>query len=141
MVGVRLSEAEARERMAAAPVARLGTADARGRPHIVAVTFAVDGDRVYTAVDAKPKTTPNLKRLRNIAENPLVTVFADHYEDDWRELWWVRADGNASVLDGAQRVKGPIGMLVSRYAQYRDTPPEGPVIAVRVERWTGWSAA
>lgn len=141
MVGVRLSAAEARERMAAAPVARLGTADARGRPHIVAVTFAVDGDRIYTAVDAKPKTTSNLKRLHNIAENPLVTVFTDHYEDDWRELWWVRADGRAVVLGGAQQMSGPVGMLVSRYAQYRGAPPGGPVIAVTVERWTGWSAA
>jgi PPOX class probable F420-dependent enzyme len=141
MIRVRLSERQARERLAGAPVARLGTADASGQPHVVAITFAVEGDRIYTAVDAKPKTTANLKRLRNIRENPRVTVLADHYEDDWGALWWARADGRASILDGVHEMRGPIGLLVRRYGQYAGQPPGGPVIAVTVERWTGWSAA
>ncbi len=137
---VRLPEDEARARFAALPVVRLGTADAQGRPHVVVVTFAVDGDTVYTAVDQKPKSSHNLKRLRNVAENPRVTMLADHYSDDWDELWWVRADGRAAILDDQPRMAGPLGLLADRYWQYREAPPAGPVLVVTVERWSGWAA-
>ena len=90
---------QARRRFAAARVARLATADAAGRPHIVPVTFAVDGDVVYTAVDAKPKRGTALKRLANVAANPAVALLVDHYADDWNQLWWVRADGTGRVVD------------------------------------------
>jgi PPOX class probable F420-dependent enzyme len=138
---LNLAADEARRRFAAATVARLATVGAAGQPHLVSVTFAVDGDRVYTAVDAKPKTTANLRRLRNIAGNPRVAVLADHYEEDWDRLWWARADGVASVLDRAADMAGPLLLLAARYPQYRASPPAGPVISVRVARWSGWAAA
>ena len=138
---MRLGADEARARFAGAPVARLGTADARGRPHVVVVTFAVDGDTVYTAVDQKPKSGTNLKRLRNVAENPQVTMLADEYSDDWNRLWWARADGRAVVLAGPREMAGPLRLLAGRYWQYREAPPTGPVLAVTVERWSGWAAA
>ena len=74
-------------------MARLATAGPDSRPHIVPVTFAVDGDAIYSAVDAKPKTTADLRRLRNIAAEPRAAVLTDHYEVDWDRLWWARADG------------------------------------------------
>jgi PPOX class probable F420-dependent enzyme len=141
MTGMRLPEDEARRRLAGERVAHLATASASGQPHVVAVTFAVDGDRIYTAVDHKPKTTANLRRLRNIAENPLVTVLADHYSDDWDQLWWARADGRAAILSRAEQTAVPIAVLASRYPQYRDARPDGPVIAIDVRRWTAWSAS
>jgi PPOX class probable F420-dependent enzyme len=137
---VRLTEHEARERLASVPVVRLGTADADGRPHLVPITFAVDGDQIYTAVDHKPKRSRDLKRLHNIREDPQVAVLADHYDDDWARLWWVRCDGRATVLTGDSAMSGPVRLLVDRYEQYRQTPPAGPVIMISVERWTGWSA-
>jgi PPOX class probable F420-dependent enzyme len=137
---VRLPEREARTRFAVAPVARLGTADGQGRPHVVVVTFAVDGDMIYTAVDQKPKSGTNLKRLRNVAENPRVTMLADHYSDDWDALWWVRADGQAVILADQRQMAAPLRLLADRYWQYRQAPPAGPVLAVTVERWTGWAA-
>src|SRR5207245_813560 len=100
ILGVRLPEGEARARFAAVPVVRLGTADGQGRPHVVVVTLAVDGDVVYTAVDQKPKSGRPLKRLRNVGENPVVTMLADHYSEDWEPMWWVRADGWAAILTG-----------------------------------------
>lgn len=112
-----------------------------GRPHLVPVTFVLDGDRIYSAVDAKPKTTTTLQRLRNIRANPQVTVLADHYDEDWSSLWWVRADGRAAVLDEPGQMARPLALLTGRYPQYRQAPPAGPVIAVDVERWTGWSAS
>ena len=123
------------------PVARLGTADAEGRPHVVVVTFAVDGDRIYSAVDQKPKSGNYLKRLRNVGENPWVTMLADQYSDDWDTLWWVRADGQAAILSDQRSMTEPLRLLAERYWQYRKAPPTGPVLAVTVERWSGWAAA
>ena len=137
---LKLTVAQARQRFAAAPVARLATVGPAGQPHLVPVTFALDGDRVYTAVDAKPKTTTDLRRLRNIRQDPRVAVLADHYEADWDRLWWARADGLASILgEPADRARA-LGLLAARYPQYRVSPPAGPVIAIAVERWTGWAA-
>lgn len=140
MIGMRLSEDEARRRLAGSRVARLATAAATGQPHIVPVTFAADGDHLYIAIDHKPKTTANLRRLRNIAENPLVSVLADHYSDDWDQLWWARADGRAAILTDPAEMSGPVGLLTSRYPQYRESRPEGPVIAIDVHHWTAWSS-
>ena len=138
---MNLDPAEARRRFSAAAVARLATVTPDGRPHLVPVTFAVDGDVIFSAVDAKPKTTTRLARLRNIAAEPRVAMLADHYETDWDQLWWVRADGAATVLAGAAEMAAPLALLVRRYPQYRAAPPSGPVIRVQVERWTGWAAS
>lgn len=122
-------------------MARLASVTESGQPHIVPFTFVLDGDRIYSAVDAKPKTTNSLRRLRNIRANPKVAVLADHYDEDWARLWWVRADGRAAVLDEPRQVARPLALLADRYPQYRQAPPPGPVIAVNVERWTGWAAS
>jgi PPOX class probable F420-dependent enzyme len=135
----RLSGAEAWRLLRAAMVARLATVTPQGTPHIVPVTFAVHDGVLYTAVDAKPKTTTSLRRLGNIRLNPAVAVLADHYEDDWSALWWVRADGRASVIDEPGRLAEPAGLLAERYHQYRDLEITGPVIAVVIERLTGWT--
>lgn len=130
----------ARQRFAAARVARLATVRVDGRPHLVPVTFAVDGDEILTAVDAKPKSTRRLRRLDNIEANPAVALLADEYAEDWSRLLWVRADGEAAVhRDEAERQRAG-ALLAARYQQYRDMPPQGPVIVVAVTRWRGWSA-
>jgi PPOX class probable F420-dependent enzyme len=132
---------EARRRFGTAAVARLATVGRAARPHIVPITFALDGDRIYSAVDFKPKTTARLRRLDNIRADPQVAVLADHYTSDWDRLWWVRADGQAAVLDQPADMAGPLGLLAERYPQYREQPPAGPVICVLVQRWTGWAAS
>jgi PPOX class probable F420-dependent enzyme len=133
---MRLGPDVCRERLAAARVARLATADADGKPHLVPVTFALDGDRVVLAVDQKPKSTARLKRLRNIEANPAVALLADHYDDDWTQLWWVRADGRATVLAESNDA---LGLLVAKYHQYSTDPPRGPVIEVTLSTLTGWA--
>ena len=138
---LNLSVDEARRRFSGAAVARLATVRETGQPHLVPVTFAVDGDYIYTAVDAKPKRTTNLRRLRNIAAEPRVAMLADHYEQHWAGLWWVRADGMASLLDRPADMAGPLRLLAARYQQYRASAPAGPVISIRVSRWSGWAAS
>jgi PPOX class probable F420-dependent enzyme len=134
---MRLDVDEARARFARARVARLATITPTGRPHLVPITFALAGDTIYTAVDAKPKSTTALQRLANIAAHPGVAVLADHYTEDWTQLWWARADGTARVLEDAAPA---VDLLAARYAQYRDQPPRGPTLAIAVARWSGWSA-
>lgn len=135
-----VDEAEARRRLAAARVARLGTADAGGQPHLVPFVFAVEGDRIYSAVDEKPKRSRDLKRLANIRRNPRVAVIADHYDEEWTELWWVRADGEARVVaEGPERDRA-IELLSEKYPQYREAPPTGPAIVIEVRRLRSWAA-
>ncbi|QCQ92546.1 TIGR03668 family PPOX class F420-dependent oxidoreductase [Rhodococcus sp. SGAir0479] len=129
-------------RFADAPVARLATVSADGTPHLVPVVFAVVGDALYTAVDDKPKSTRQLRRLANVAATGRVSLLVDHYDDDWTRLWWVRVDGTAEVLAvGAAEAERAIDALVAKYAQYRSMRPAGPVIAVRQRRVREWSAS
>jgi PPOX class probable F420-dependent enzyme len=134
-----VTTSEARDRFAAARVARLATADSSGRPHLVPIVFAVEGDRVYSAVDAKPKRTTALRRLANVRQNPVVALLVDHYDEaDWDALWWVRADGRGRLLEPEEsEAQRAIVLLGDRYPQQRAT---GAVLAVDVERWSGWSA-
>lgn len=127
--------------MAAARVGRLATIDSAGRPHIVPITFASVGRVVYTVVDAKPKRTRDLKRLRNIASTPHVSLLVDEYDDDWTRLWWCRLDGEARVVnDGAELDRG-LRALAEKYPQYREEPPAGPLIVVEVTAESGWTAS
>jgi PPOX class probable F420-dependent enzyme len=135
-----MNQSEMRERFAAARVAHLATADSEGRPHVVPVVFALDGDTIYFAVDQKPKQSPDLKRLRNIAMNPSVAVLVDHYEEDWEALWWVRADGSARVVDPGPDTDRAMQLLAQRHAQYLLQRPPGPAVEIAVHRWSAWSA-
>jgi len=137
---MRISAEEARQRFGRVRSARLATVSADGEPHLVPVTFAIDGEVLYTAVDAKPKSTRQLRRLSNIRANPRVCLLADHYAEDWSALWWVRADGAAAIVSDAREMAAPLGLLAARYQQYAADRPEGPVIAIQISRWSGWSA-
>jgi PPOX class probable F420-dependent enzyme len=135
---------EIRGRFARVRVARLATVDSDSRPHIVPITFALlDEQTIVTPVDHKPKRTVELRRLRNIAANPAVAVLADHYGDDWDDLWWVRADGTGRIVASGQETRlraAAVDALAGRYPQYREVPPTGSLIVITVGRWSGWSA-
>jgi PPOX class probable F420-dependent enzyme len=129
----------AKRRLAEARVARLATVGDDRRPHIVPIVFAIDGDTLYFAVDAKRKQTKNLQRLKNIAVNPAVSLLVDHYEDEWSRLWWVRVDGTAQVVVDEAHARSATDLLVDKYAEYRNARPEGPVVAIHIDHITGWS--
>jgi PPOX class probable F420-dependent enzyme len=136
-----MNEVEARRRFAAAPVARLATVRADGRPHLVPVCFAVEGDRIVSVVDGKPKRSAALRRLDNVRAQPAVSLLVDHYADDWASLWWVRVDGHATVAESGRVHDEAIDRLAAKYAQYRERRPEGAVLVVADLEWRGWSAA
>lgn len=133
---MRRDEQWVRERFEQARVARMATVSGDGSPHLVPMTFALTGTTLISAVDHKPKQTTALRRLDNIAVNPFVSVLVDEYDDDWTQLWWARVDGWARVDDSYD-----LAPLVARYSQYRDRPPEGPVVVIEIDHWSGWSAS
>jgi len=121
-------------------VARLATTDPDGRPHLVPIVFALEGETLYSAVDRKPKRSSTLRRIENARARPDVTVLVDHYDEDWSGLWWVRLRGRARVLDGGEERERALALLAEKYPQYRSEPPEGPVLAVDVTDVREWSA-
>jgi PPOX class probable F420-dependent enzyme len=129
-----------RERFGNARIARLATVDADSQPHLVPLCFALAGDRLVSVVDAKPKRSVNLRRLANIRAQPRVSVLVDEYDEDWTRLWWVRADGAARVVESGAERDDAVATLTAKYPQYERQPPAGPVVAVTVDRWRGWSA-
>jgi PPOX class probable F420-dependent enzyme len=127
-------------RLTTARVARLATTDADGRPHLVPIVFAIDGDTLYSAVDRKPKRSRRLRRIENARARADVTVLVDHYEDDWSRLWWIRLRGSARVLDDGSERERALALLRDKYPQYVVEPPEGPVLAIDVTERREWHA-
>lgn len=138
VVDVRHDPDWAKQRFAAARVARLATAAEDGTPHVVPITFVLVGTNLISAVDSKPKSTTRLRRLDDIARNPFVSVLVDEYDEDWSQLWWARADGWGRILPPAEA--NGFDALVDKYEPYRRNPPAGPAIVITVDHWAGWSA-
>jgi PPOX class probable F420-dependent enzyme len=135
-----MDEADLRRRVAEARVARLATIEADGRAHLVPICFTIEGGRLYSAVDQKPKRSRDLRRLRNLRERPWATVLVDHYEEDWSRLWWARLRGPTRIIESGDAVERALTLLTEKYPQYRWEPPAGPVIAVDLAEWRTWSA-
>ncbi|MGO9489621.1 MAG: TIGR03668 family PPOX class F420-dependent oxidoreductase [Solirubrobacteraceae bacterium] len=130
---------QARRRFAEARVARLATVGSAAQPHLVPIVFALAEETIYSVVDAKPKRTAELERLRNVRANPRACVLVDHYEDDWSALWWVRADGLARVIErGEPEARLAVQLLAGRYPEQRAV---GSVLALDVQRWSHWAGS
>jgi PPOX class probable F420-dependent enzyme len=129
------------------PVARLATLGREG-PHQVPVVFARTGSLVWTPVDGKPKRSQELVRVRNLRAEPRVSLLLDHYEEDWRRLWWLRVDGAARVVEpaGARADAEPeaaLAALRAKYPQYLSVAVlREPATLIRVEplRVRSWCA-
>jgi PPOX class probable F420-dependent enzyme len=126
----------------ASPVGRLGIVDDDGAPRVLPVVFAVCGPALVSAVDHKPKRRPGeeLARVRWLRARPRAALTVDHYDEDWSELAWVQALGRVRVLEAAS-APAAIEALTTRYAQYREQPPPGPVIELTPDRLLWWRAA
>jgi PPOX class probable F420-dependent enzyme len=127
-----------RRRASEARVARLASVRPDGRPHVVPCCFALDGDVVYSVVDAKPKSTLALRRLENVRVHPTVALLIDHYTEDWSALWWIRLDGTARVIESGDDRDHALDRLREKYPQYVREAPPGPVITIDVTEWRAW---
>ena len=129
--------------ISSARIGRLATADAGGQPMVVPICYAFDGTALYSAVDAKPKSAPpeGLKRIRNLRENPRVSIVIDEYQEDWTKLRYVIIQGQADLLtDGPQFAHG-VDLLVAKYSQYRAlglARERGLMIRVTPNRVSAW---
>jgi PPOX class probable F420-dependent enzyme len=135
-----MAEFDAAAMFAESPVAMLATVGPESTPHLVPVVFAVHRDVVFTAVDAKRKSTHRLRRLVNIEANPHVSILVDHYDDDWSQLWWVRADGRAQIHYSGEEMATGYALLRRKYPQYQRLELHGPVVTIDVTRWSSWQA-
>jgi len=127
-----------RQRVLAARVGHLATTRPDGRPHVVPCCYTVEESTAYTAVDAKPKSSHRLQRIRNVERNAAASLVIDHYEEDWANLWWVRLDGEARILVQGPEREAATDLLAAKYAQYADQRPDGPVIALEIRTWRAW---
>jgi PPOX class probable F420-dependent enzyme len=135
-----LSPEEARRRLAAARIGYLATVRADGRPHVVPIVFAVDGEVIHSIADPKPKRGLDLLRHRNIVANPAVSLLVDEYEESWERIWWVRVDGTAHVVHEGPERDLTIRLLRAKYPQYATwTEPFGAAMVMRVSRVTSWT--
>ena len=100
-------------------VAHLATADVNGRPLVVTICFVWDGVNLYSAIDAKPKTTRRLRRVRNIEENPRVSLIVDRWHETWNRLMHVIVDGKATIIEDGDEWRGAITALRAKYPQYQ----------------------
>ena len=124
-----------------ARVGRLATVGGDGRPLVVPICYALEDQRIYSAVDAKPKRTRELRRLRNIAENPLISLVVDEYDEDWTRLRYVIVEGHADVLTGGDEFSRAIDRLVAKYPQYRSltlSRDAGAVVRITPDRVLAW---
>jgi len=134
-----VDEAEARRRFAAGRVARLATVARDGRPRVVPCCFVLAGDVVYSAVDEKPKDSPDLARLRDMAVHPDVTLVVDHYEEDWVAVWWARVRGRARMVTGDEE-RAAIALLRGKYPQYQ-SHQLARVVAIDLTEVRGWQGS
>jgi PPOX class probable F420-dependent enzyme len=116
----------------------LATVTTEGRPHVVPCCFARHRDCIYSAVDAKPKSTLALRRVDNLKANPAATLLVHHDDEDWSTLWWVRVDGRGRIVDTDDERARALDLLSAKYSRYRSTPPPGDVIAVDIGQWRWW---
>jgi PPOX class probable F420-dependent enzyme len=133
-----MQDAMMRRQVGESRVGRLATVTAEGHPHVVPCCYALVGDVAYSAVDQKPKSTLALRRLDNIRANPHASLVVDQYADDWSQLWWVRVDATARVLESGTEYEHALDTLAAKYEQYRETRPPGAVIALDITKWTAW---
>lgn len=123
-------------RVSEARVARVATLDDRSRSHLVPIVFVLDGSTIYSSTDETPRRA---KRLRNIERDPTVVVLVDHYEEDWTNVWWVRLRGRGRVVECGPEYDRARRLLAEKYPQYKGDPPPGPIMAIDIGEWRGWS--
>jgi PPOX class probable F420-dependent enzyme len=124
-----------------APVAHLGLLDLNGGPRVLPVTFALVEDRIWSAIDSKPKrdSGDELARVRFLRRDPRAAFTVDRYADDWEELAWVQALGEVEIVAAADAA-GALEGLAQKYEPYRDSAPPGPLLALSPVRWISWRA-
>ena len=129
----------ARGLLVAERVARLAYVDEEDRPRVLPVTFAVAGDAVWSAIDQKPKRTPEPARVRHLRRRADAALVVDLYDDDWTRLAWFQLLGRVEVVP-LESSPDALAALAAKYEQYASQTPPGPLLKLSVERTLHWRA-
>ena len=97
-----------------------------------------DAGTLWTPIDAKPKSTRALRRVKNLAENPRASLLVDHYEEDWRELRWIAVHGHGELVTGAAAAPA-LRALREKYPQYAEVEVGPEAIRLVPDRIVAWS--
>ena len=120
-------------------VARLAYLDDDERPRVLPVTFAVAGGAVWSAIDEKPKRSPEPARVAYLRRRPEASLLVDRYDDDWSRLAWVQLLGRVDVLPAGDPPEA-MAALAAKYEPYAERTPPGPLLRLTVERTLHWRA-
>lgn len=111
----------------------------RGVDAVPVVLAVVDQGVVLPLDTVKDKRGGTLQRVANVERDPRCALLADHYAEDWSQLWWVRLHGRASLLSD-DALPTARAALAARYRQYEDPSSISGALLVRPERILGWAA-
>jgi PPOX class probable F420-dependent enzyme len=129
-----------------ARIARLATADSEEcKPHLVPVVFIFDGNNFYIPLDEKAKRSKpeNLKRVKNIHANPNVALLIDEYNEDWKKIWFIMIQGNASLINNIEYKQNRLiqrihRLLYEKYPQYLDIGIGEFCIMIQPQKVISW---
>ena len=124
-------------------IARMATVDKLGKPLVLPICYAFDGNNIYTPIDKKPKsvTINKLKRIRNILENQNISIVIDNYDDNWSKLGYVIIHGKAELIHSGSEYDESLRILSEKYPQYREMKLSQlnlPVIRIVPNRIISW---
>ncbi|HXG03882.1 MAG TPA: pyridoxamine 5'-phosphate oxidase family protein [Candidatus Binatia bacterium] len=126
----------ARKFLETARVVRLATVSRDGRPHVVPVCHAVEGDQVYIGTDRSGQ------KVRNIRATGRAALVADHYVDSWKGLRGVSVSGRADLFTRGPVFERGVRALYRKYPHYPRVaalePGDSAIIRVKVERVMSW---
>jgi len=125
----------------------LTTASSNLQPYVTPVVFILQQNNIFVPLDDKPKTisVKELKRVKNIEENPKVCFLVDHYEEDWTNLWFVMIIGYATLVElngRAEKITKEIRKihtkLLKKYSQYTKISIGRSYIKIRIDKTIYW---
>jgi PPOX class probable F420-dependent enzyme len=115
-------------------IGRLATVDLECKPHVIPVVFVFDNDRncYFIPIDEKTKRSrpENLKRVKNIQENPNVALLLDEYNEDWTKLYFIMIRGKGSILGGKKLEQNEMRLLEKAHKLLCDKYPQYQKIGI-----------
>jgi PPOX class probable F420-dependent enzyme len=116
-------------------VCRVATSGAAGMPHVVPVCHALGGGKLYIGSGTG-------RKMKNLVENPQVTVVVDVYSDAWSLLRGVMIQGRAKLVRRGPGFRRGRDLLYRKYPQYRRqaalSPSDSVIIEVTPTRVFSW---
>jgi len=110
---------------------RLATASKKGKPHVVPVIYALDGEDIVIAVDYKTR------KLANLMENPEAALVVDEY----RPNGGLMVEGRCEIYERGKEYLRLLQILFDRFDYYRKNPwgeGESPILKIKPTKAVMW---